>query len=87
MKTQRAIPVLICSNVEAMMHGVYRFALNGRECMAFYTDGTRESAEIPEVLAKSFRDYHAYLCEGGPACDAPNSFSLVSAIQSKRVST
>ena len=77
---------LICSNVEAMMHGVSRFTLRGRHCTAIYSDGSKETAEIPEALAKPFADYVAYqMGDINTPCDAPNSFSLVAAIQSKRI--
>lgn len=79
--------ILVCSNVEAMMHGVSRFYFSGRkgrECTAVYTDGTKESATIPEVLAVAMRNYYVYQCENGVPADAPNTFALVSAIQSKR---
>ena len=75
---------LVCPVIETLMHGVQMFKFHGSKCTAVYTDGTEETARIPQALIKAMRDYNAYQNENGPACDAPNSFSLVSAIQSKR---
>ncbi len=76
--------ILVCSTIEAMMHGVAMFEFSGKKCTAVYTDGTREKAEIPETLCKAMRDYYAYQNENGSTCDAPNTFSLVSHIQAQR---
>lgn len=83
MKTNTVL-VLACSVVESMMHGVVYFKFAGNQCTAHYTDGSTESAEIPQALSKAMQDYHNYQNENGPESDAPNSFALVSAIQSKR---
>ena len=72
-----------------MMHGASLFQLpllRSNELTVVYTDGTRETAMIPAELAKQVRAYHAYQTDDkAPAVDAPNTFALVSAVQSKRV--
>ena len=77
--------MLACSAVEVMMHGVKWFTFTGSRCTAVYTDGTNETAEIPSALVNAQRDYFLYQNADGKACEAPNTFALVSAIQSKRV--
>lgn len=78
--------ILVCSGIETMMHGVAYFKFAGKNCTAVYSDRTEETAEIPEALRLSMRGYYAYQNENGPACDAPNTFALVSAIQDHRPS-
>lgn len=76
--------MLVCSTIECMMHGVKWFLFSGNECTSVYTDNTLETAVIPDYLTEAMRAYFAYQNDNGPACDAPNTFSLVSNIQSKR---
>lgn len=85
----KAETILVCSGIEAMMHGVKWFLFSGNECTAVYTDNTEETAGIPKSLRDAQRAYYAYQNENGLAwpglaCEAPNTFSLVSSIQSKR---
>jgi hypothetical protein len=73
--------------IEAMMHGVVYFQLplkRGNKLTAVYSDGTKETAEVKPETAAKLRAYYRYANDGGPNCECPSGFSLVSEIQSKR---
>ena len=78
---------LACAGIESLMHGVAYFTFEGTQCTAHYRDHTEETAHIPEVLRVAMRNYFDYQNAGGKACDAPNTFALVSAIQSHAKAT
>lgn len=87
-KSKSATSIIIAQTpIEAMMHGVAWYSLplkKGNVCTAVYTDGTKESAEIPSDLAEEVRAYYSYANEGGAICECPSGFRLVSAIHSNR---
>jgi selenocysteine lyase/cysteine desulfurase len=79
--------VIACSVIESMMHGVAYFKFKGNQATAVYTDGTEETAPIPEDVKEAVQAYYRYQNENGPECDCPNTFSIVSAIQDNRKAT
>lgn len=87
MKTKTQNIVVACSVIEAMMHGVAWFILypnSNNYLEAVYTDGTKEGAHVKAETRSAIEMYHAYQSGKGPEVKAPNTFSLVSEIQSHR---
>lgn len=82
MKTKKI--VLVCSMIESMMHGVVYFTLNGKTLSAKYTDGSEESVTAKPSTISVLKKHYLYQNENGPEGIEPNTFLLVTEIQSAR---
>ncbi len=92
MKTYKSY-VLVPPTIQALMSGACAAFASGDTVTLKYTDGTSETAECPEE-AELIRNHAKYQAGNIPfnkaGCAAPkepNFFSIVSAVQSKRIST